>query len=121
MRMMHKKMKDHQMINQMLTILALLTTNMIFAYWPLLQFLLSRNANLKGGVCKFVVSFALDPVLAIAIEILRFCTKISTKDAKHKKLLNLLCIVYMKQNFYTTNINSRYCIAQANSKILYEA
>ena len=38
--------------------LALLTTDVIFAYWPLLPFLLSQNAYLKDGVCKFVVSFA---------------------------------------------------------------
>ena len=38
--------------------LALLTTDVIFAYWPLPQFLISPNANLKDGVCKFVVSFA---------------------------------------------------------------
>ena len=37
--------------------LALLTTDVIFAYWPLLQFLLSPNAYLKDGVYKFVVSF----------------------------------------------------------------
>ena len=29
-----------------------------FAYWPLLQFLLSPNAYLKDDVWKFVVSFA---------------------------------------------------------------
>ena len=39
-------------------ILALLTTDVIFAYWPLLHFLLSPNAYLKDGVCKFVVLFA---------------------------------------------------------------
>ena len=38
--------------------LALLTMDVILAYWPLLQFLLSPNAYLKDGVCKFVVSFA---------------------------------------------------------------
>ena len=38
--------------------LALLTTDVIFAYWPLPQFLLSPNAYLKDGVCKFVVSFS---------------------------------------------------------------
>ena len=38
--------------------LALLTMDVIFAYWPFLQFLLSPNAYLKAGVCKFVVSFA---------------------------------------------------------------
>ena len=38
--------------------LALLTTDVIFAYWSLLQFLLSQNAYLKDGVGKFLVSFA---------------------------------------------------------------
>ena len=66
-----RKMKDHQTKNQMLIILALLTTDVIFAYWPLLQFLLSPNACLKDGVFKFVVSFAWDPVLVIGIEIVR--------------------------------------------------
>ena len=42
----------------MLIILAVLTTDVIFAYWPLLQFLLSPYAYLKDGVCKIVVSFA---------------------------------------------------------------
>ena len=37
---------------------ALLTTDVIIAYWPLLQILLSPNAYLKDGVYKFVVSFA---------------------------------------------------------------
>ena len=44
----------------------------------LLQFLLSPNAYLKDSVCKFVVSFDLDPVLVIAIKIVRHCTKMST-------------------------------------------
>ena len=52
------KMKYHQTKNHMLFILALLTTDVISAYWPLLQFLLSPNAYLKDGFCKFVVSFA---------------------------------------------------------------
>ena len=51
-------MKDHQTKNHMLIILALLTTGVIFAYWPLLQFLLSPKAYLKDGVWNFVVSFA---------------------------------------------------------------
>ena len=38
-------------------ILALLKTDVIFAYWPLQQFMLSPNAYLKDGVCKFMVSF----------------------------------------------------------------
>ena len=74
-----RKMTDHQAKNHMLIILALLTTDVNFAYWPLLQFMLSPNAYLKDGVCKFVVSFALDPVLVIAIVIVRYYTKISTK------------------------------------------
>ena len=74
-----RKMKDHQTKNHMLTILALLTTDVKFAYWPLLQFMLSPNAYLKDGVCKFVVSFAFDPVLVIAIVIVRFYTKMCTK------------------------------------------
>ena len=53
-----RKMKDHQTTNHMLIILALLTTDVIFAYWPLLQLLLSLNAYLKDGVWTFVVSFA---------------------------------------------------------------
>ena len=52
------KMKDRQTKNHMLIISALFTTGVIFAYWPLLQFLLSPNAYLKDGVWKFVVSFA---------------------------------------------------------------
>ena len=36
--------------NHMLIILALLTTDAIFAYRPLLQFLISLNALLKDGV-----------------------------------------------------------------------
>ena len=73
-----RKMKDHQTKtkNHMLNFLALLTTDVIFAYWPLLQLL---NAYLKDGVWNFVVSFALDPVLVIAIEIDWPCTKMRTK------------------------------------------
>ena len=52
------KMKDNQRKNHMFIILALLTTDVIFAYWPLLQFLLSQNAYLKDGVWNFAVSFA---------------------------------------------------------------
>ena len=36
------------------------------------------NAYLKDGICKFVVSFALDLVLIIAIEIVRYCKLMST-------------------------------------------
>ena len=53
-----KKMKDHQTENHMVITLALLTTDVIFAYWPHLQLLLSQNADLKDGVWNFVVSFA---------------------------------------------------------------
>ena len=52
------KTKDHQTKTHMLIILALFTTDVIFAYWPLLQFLLSPNAYLEDGVWNFVVSFA---------------------------------------------------------------
>ena len=76
-------MKDHQKKNHMLIILALLTTGVIFAYWPLLQFLLSPKAYLKDGVCNFVVSFAKDPVLVIAIEIDRHRTKMNTKKMRN--------------------------------------
>ena len=53
-----RKIKDHQTKNHMLIILALLTTDAIFAYWPLLQLLLSPNVYLMDGVWNFVVSFA---------------------------------------------------------------
>ena len=59
-------MLDHQTKNHMLIILALLTKDVDFAYLPFLQFFISPNAYLKDGVCKFVVSFAEDPVLVIA-------------------------------------------------------
>ena len=57
--------------------LALLTTDVIFAYDPFAILALPKS-QLKEGVCKFVVSFALDPVLVIAFEIVRHCTKMST-------------------------------------------
>ena len=66
-----RKMKDHQTKNHMLILLAILTTGVNFVCWPLLQFLLSPNAYLKEGKCKFVVSFAQDHVLVIAIEIVQ--------------------------------------------------
>ena len=53
-----RNMKDHQTKNHMLINLAFLTTDVIFAYWYLLEFFLSLNAHLKDGICKFVVSFA---------------------------------------------------------------
>ena len=50
----------------------------------------------KGWRLKFRGFICLRPVLVIAIEIDRHCTKMRTKkDGKHTKLLNLLCIVYM--------------------------
>ena len=52
-----RKMKDHQMKNNMLIILALLIMDVIIAYWPFLQFLLSPNTYLKDGVWNIVVSF----------------------------------------------------------------
>ena len=51
-------MIDRQTKIRMLIISALLTTGVIFANWPHLQFLLSPNAYLKDGVWNFVVSFA---------------------------------------------------------------
>ena len=51
-------MIERQMKNHMFIISALLTTGVIFAYWPLLQFLLFPNAYLKDGVWNFVVTFA---------------------------------------------------------------
>ena len=53
-----------------------------FCLLTLLQYLLSPNAYLKNGVCNFMVSFAKDPVLVIAIEIDRHCTKMSTKKMR---------------------------------------
>ena len=78
-----RKMKDHQTKNHMLIILALLKMDVIFAYWPFMHFLLSPNAYLKDGVWNYVVSFTLDPVLVIAIEIDRHCTKMSTKKMRY--------------------------------------
>ena len=78
-----RKMKDHQTKNHMIMIIALLTMGVIFAFWPLLQFLLSPNAYLKDGVCKFVVSFASNLVLVIALEIVRYCTKRITKKMRN--------------------------------------
>ena len=54
-----------------------ITIDVNFAYWPLLQFLLSSKAYLMDGVGKFMFSFAQDPVLVIAI--VRYYTKMSTK------------------------------------------
>ena len=39
-------------------IFALVAIDVNFAYWPLLQLLLSPNARLNDGVFKFVVSLA---------------------------------------------------------------
>ena len=41
----------------MFVIFALLTMDVNFAYWPLLQLLLSPNAYLKDGVCKCLKAF----------------------------------------------------------------
>ena len=41
--------KSHAIIS------ALLTTDVIFAYWPLLQFLLSPNVYLKDGVWNAIL------------------------------------------------------------------
>ena len=78
-----RKMKNHQTKNHILITSALLTTGVIFAYWPLLQFLLSPDANLKDDVWKFVVSFALDPIFIIAIEIDWHCTQVCTKKMRN--------------------------------------
>ena len=53
-----------------------------FCLLTLLQFLLSPNAYSKDDVCKVVVSFAKDPVLVVTIEIVRYCTKMSTKKCE---------------------------------------
>ena len=55
--MMHEEDEKPPTKNHMLIILALLTMDVIFAYWPLLHFLLSPNAYLKDGVWNYVVSF----------------------------------------------------------------
>ena len=78
-----RKMKDHQTKYHIFIILALLTTDVIFANWPLLQVSLSQNAYLNYGVWNFVVLFAYDPVLVIAIEIDRHWTKMSTKKMRN--------------------------------------
>ena len=56
--------------------------------------LLCTNAYLKDGVCKFVVSFASNPAHVIAIEIIRYCSKISKIRCETLNMLNILCIVY---------------------------
>ena len=76
-------MKDHQTKNHMLIILGILTTDVNFACSPLLQFLLSPNADLKDGVYNFAVLFTYDPVLVIGIEIVWYC-----KD-EHKKVRDI--------------------------------
>ena len=53
-----RKIRDRQTKKHMLITLALLTTGVVFAYWPILQILLSPHAYLKDGVWNFVVSFA---------------------------------------------------------------
>ena len=49
--MMQKEDESLTNENHMFIILPLLTTDVIFAYWPLLQFLLSQNTYLKDGIC----------------------------------------------------------------------
>ena len=48
---MHEE-DEKQQKNHMLIILALPTTDVIFAYWPLLQFLLSPKCLFKGWRLK---------------------------------------------------------------------
>ena len=55
---MPKRDQRDDTLFHMLVIFALLTMGVNFAYWPILQLLLSANAYLKDGICKFVVSFA---------------------------------------------------------------
>ena len=81
--MMRKEDERSPNEKHMLLILAISTTDVNFAYWPLLQFLLSPNADLKDGVCNFVVLFTYDPVLVIGIEIVWYC-----KD-EHKKVRDI--------------------------------
>ena len=96
--MIHKKMENHQMKYHMLIILALLTRDVIFAYWPLLQFLLSPNAYLTDDVSKFVVSFALDPVLIVHLKLFDIAQRWAQKDEKHKEIAKIV-IVYMLLRF----------------------
>ena len=88
-----RKMNDHQTKNHMLINLAILTTDVNFAYWLLLQFLLSPNAYLKDGVWKLVFLFAKDPVLALQLKMFDIAQWWAQKVAKHKQLLNLMGIV----------------------------
>ena len=75
-RRMHEK---GERIPYMPAIFASLTTDVNFAYWPILQLLLSPNAYLKDDV----VSCTLYPVLVIAmIEIIQYCTKVSKQRYK---------------------------------------
>ena len=73
-----RKVKDHQTKTHMLIILALLTMDVIFLLLTPPAILAHPNAYLKEGACKCVASFAKGPVLVIAIEIVRYCTKMST-------------------------------------------
>ena len=69
-------MKEYQIC---LPLFASLITDVNFAYWPILQLLLSPNAYSKDGV----VSCALNPVLVIAmIEIIQYCTAVSKQRYK---------------------------------------
>ena len=61
-----------------------LSVNMILfkvtgAISPVIVNVCTYGSVYTKGLCKFVVSFASDRVLVIAIEIVRYCTKISTK------------------------------------------
>ena len=75
-RRMHEK---GERIPNMPAVFASLISDVNFAYWPILQVLLSPNAYLKNGV----VSYTLNPVLVIAmIEIIQYCTKVSKQRYK---------------------------------------
>ena len=76
--------------------------------------MLSPNAYLKDGVCKFVVSFALAPVLAIAIKIVRYYTKMGTKICKTLEIAKLIVhstrdVFYVRRKvdlMKTANVNA---------------
>ena len=93
-----RKMLDHKTKTHIFMILALLTTDVNFAYWPLLQVLLAPNAYLKDGVCKLVGSFAKILFSSLQFKLFDIAQRWIHKDAKHQKLLNLLCIVYITVN-----------------------
>ena len=70
----------------------------VFAYWPLLQFLLSQNAYLKDGV--WISLFHLPKILfsSLQLKLIGTAQRWAQKAAKHKKLLKLLCIVYLNDS-----------------------